>query len=50
MRVQRSMAPELHPFEKAREYKRAVNAVKLDRHFAKPFVGALSGHFDGSGM
>jgi len=45
--VQRSMAPELHPFEKAREYKRAVNAVKLDRHFAKPFVGALSGHFDG---
>lgn len=45
--VQRSMAPEVHPFERAREYKRAVNAVKLDRHFSKPFVASLSGHIDG---
>ena len=45
--VARSLAPELHPFERAREYKRAVNAVKLDKHFAKPFVGALEGHTDG---
>ena len=47
MRVSRNPQPELHPFERAREYTRAVNAVKLDRHFAKPFVGALSGHMDG---
>ena len=46
MRVSRNPQPELHPFERAREYTRAVNAVKLDRHFAKPFVGALSGHAD----
>lgn len=39
-RVQRNAAPELHPFERAREYKRALNAVKLDRVFAKPFLGA----------
>lgn len=38
-RVQRNAAPELHPFERAREYKRALNAVKLDRVFAKPFLG-----------
>lgn len=29
-------------------YKRALNAVKLDRMFAKPFVGSLEGHADGS--
>lgn len=46
-RMHRSMQPELHPFEKGREYVRALNAVKLDKHFAKPFVGALSGHMDG---
>ena len=26
---------------------RALNAVKLERVFAKPFIGALSGHADG---
>ena len=46
-RVHRSAQPELHPFEKGREYVRALNAVKLDKHFSKPFVGALSGHNDG---
>jgi WD repeat and SOF domain-containing protein 1 len=45
--VQRSTKPSLHPFEKAREYARALNAVKLDKHFAKPFVAALEGHVDG---
>lgn len=45
--VRRSNQPELHPFEKSREYVRALNAVKLDKHFAKPFVGAMSGHTDG---
>lgn len=38
----------MHPFERAREYTRALNAVKLERLFAKPFVGQLgSGHVDG---
>ncbi len=39
--------PELHPFEKAREYSRTLNAVKLDRVFAKPFVANLAGHLEG---
>lgn len=26
---------------------RAVNAVKLDKIFAKPFIGSLTGHSDG---
>ena len=46
-RVHRNLAPEEHPFERAREYKRASNAVKLDKVFAKPFIGALEGHMDG---
>lgn len=32
---------------KAREYTRALTAVKLDKMFARPFVGALDGHGDG---
>ena len=47
MRVQRSTQPELHPFEKGREYVRALNATKLDKHFAKPFIGAFDDHMDG---
>ncbi|CAG8567704.1 9299_t:CDS:2 [Ambispora leptoticha] len=46
-KVKRNFNPALHPFEKAREYTRALNAVKLERLFAKPFIGALSGHADG---
>lgn len=46
-KVQRNLDPSLHPFEKAREYTRALNATKVERMFAKPFVGALSGHVDG---
>ena len=45
--VPRNFDPSLHPFEEAREYTRALNAVKLDRVFAKPFVGSLDGHYDG---
>ena len=45
-KVQRNADPKLHPFEKAREYTRALNAVKLDKLFAKPFVAALSDHRD----
>jgi WD repeat and SOF domain-containing protein 1 len=46
-KVHRNLDPKLHPFERSREYVRALNAVKLNRVFAKPFVGALSGHLDG---
>lgn len=45
--VPRNYDPSLHPFEAAREYTRALNAVKLDRIFAKPFIGNLEGHKDG---
>ncbi|KAI3631448.1 hypothetical protein MIR68_010938 [Amoeboaphelidium protococcarum] len=39
--------PVLHPFEKAREYTRALNAAKLERMFSKPFIAELDGHKDG---
>jgi len=42
----RNADPELHPFERAREYQRALKAVKLEKIFAKPFVKALEGHTD----
>lgn len=45
-KVQRNYDPLLHPFEKAKEYTRALNAAKLDRVFAKPFIAALP-HDDG---
>lgn len=45
--MQRNPDPVLHPQEKAIEYTRALNAVKLDKVFAKPFVGSLTGHRDG---
>ena len=45
--VKRNLDPDLHPFERAIEYTRALNAAKLERVFAKPFVAALSGHTDG---
>lgn len=43
----RNYDPALHPFEAPREYVRALNATKLERVFAKPFVGNLDGHRDG---
>ncbi|KAI9010152.1 WD40-repeat-containing domain protein [Hyaloraphidium curvatum] len=46
-RTQKNVDPSLHPFERAREYTRALNATKLERLFAAPFVRALSGHVDG---
>ena len=46
-KVHRNKDPALHPFERAREYTRAVVATKLDKIFAKPFVCALDGHKDG---
>uniref|UniRef100_A0A2P2I265 DDB1-and CUL4-associated factor 13-like n=1 Tax=Hirondellea gigas TaxID=1518452 RepID=A0A2P2I265_9CRUS len=40
-KFQRNYDPDLHPMQVAREYKLALNATKLERVFAKPFVGAL---------
>ncbi|BFZ63898.1 Protein sof1 [Saitoella coloradoensis] len=46
--VPRNLDPDLHPFEKAREYTRALNATKMERMFAQPFIGQLGdGHIDG---
>lgn len=39
-----------HPFMIEREYVRALSATKLDRMFAKPFVGALTHHGEGISM
>lgn len=35
------------PFRSQVEYTRALNATKLERVFAKPFVASLDGHVDG---
>lgn len=45
--VPRNYDPVLHPFEVPREYVRAMNATKLERLFAKPFLSSLDGHRDG---
>lgn len=45
--VPRNYDPALHPFEVPREYTRALNATKLERVFAKPFLSSLDGHRDG---
>ncbi|KAF9268797.1 WD40 repeat-like protein [Marasmius fiardii PR-910] len=44
--ISRNLDPNMHPFARARERTRALNAAKIDRIFAKPFVGALEGHVD----
>jgi WD repeat and SOF domain-containing protein 1 len=47
-RQHRNLDPAQHPFERAREYTRALNATKLERMFAAPFVAQLGkGHVDG---
>ena len=44
-RQPRNLDPALHPFERSREYTRALNATKLERMFAKPFIAQLGkGH------
>ena len=40
-KLSRNYDPELHPFDVNREYVRAANAVKLERVFAKPFLGGV---------
>ncbi|KIY49703.1 WD40 repeat-like protein [Fistulina hepatica ATCC 64428] len=42
----RNLDPLMHPFARARERTRALNAVKMERMFAKPFVASLDGHVD----
>ncbi|OAA66579.1 small nucleolar ribonucleoprotein complex subunit [Niveomyces insectorum RCEF 264] len=45
---QRNHDPALHPFERAREYSRALQAAKMERMFAAPFIAQLGvGHQDG---
>ncbi|KEG13367.1 WD40 repeat protein, predicted [Trypanosoma grayi] len=45
-RVNRNYDSKYNPMSKQVEFTRAIRAAKLDRMFAKPFVGALSGHQD----
>lgn len=45
--IHKNLDPNLHPHSRAREYTRAVTASKLNRMFAKPFIGQLDGHRDG---
>lgn len=45
-KVFKNYDPALHPHALQREYKRALNATKLERVFAKPFIGNMSGHGD----
>ncbi|TQN74295.1 Protein sof1 [Colletotrichum shisoi] len=47
-KLPRNLDPAQHPMERAREYTKALNAVKLERMHAAPFVGQMgSGHVDG---
>ncbi|KAI0297021.1 WD40 repeat-like protein [Multifurca ochricompacta] len=42
----RNLDPLQHPFARARERIRALNAAKMERMFSKPFITALEGHSD----
>jgi len=42
----RNLNPLMHPFARARERTRALNAAKIERIFANPFVASLEGHSD----
>lgn len=47
-RATRNLDPDMHPFERAREYTRALNATKIERMFAQPFLASFEpGHVDG---
>ncbi|CAH2077684.1 unnamed protein product [Thlaspi arvense] len=46
-RVFHNFDPSLRPMEKAVEYQRALTSAKLEKIFARPFVGAMDGHRDG---
>jgi WD repeat and SOF domain-containing protein 1 len=48
VRQSRNLDPTQHPFERAREYTRALNAIKMERMFAAPFLAQMgNGHVDG---
>lgn len=42
----RNVSSTEHPFSAEREYIRALNAAKLSRMMAKPFIGCLTGTTD----
>ncbi|KZV96002.1 WD40 repeat-like protein [Exidia glandulosa HHB12029] len=42
----RNLNPLMHPFARARERVRALNAAKMEKMFARPFVASLEGHAD----
>ncbi|THD17990.1 putative u3 small nucleolar rna (U3 snorna) associated protein [Fasciola hepatica] len=42
-KIPRNYSQEEHPFASEREYVRAMNAAKIQRIMAKPFIGALEG-------
>jgi hypothetical protein len=44
--TRRNLDPLQHPFARARERIRALNAAKMERMFSKPFIAALEGHAD----
>ena len=47
LKVQRNPSnAAMHPFQQAREYQRALNAAKLEKLFAKPFLAAMDTHSD----
>lgn len=47
LRVQRNPSSTVqHPFQQAREYQRALNAAKLEKLFAKPFLASMDNHSD----
>jgi len=46
-KLPRNYNRDIHPFEEQREYVRALNATKMERMFAKPLIGDLTGHKDG---
>ena len=46
IRTHRNPDPKLNPFERQKEYKRAVNAAKLNKIFARPFIASME-HNDG---
>ncbi|QRV98814.1 U3 small nucleolar RNA-associated protein [Ceratobasidium sp. AG-Ba] len=45
--ITRNLDPLAHPFARARERTRALNAAKIEKMFSKPFVASLEGHVDG---
>ena len=45
--VHRTVGDASHPFQREREYVRALNATKISKFLAKPFVAGLQGHYDG---